>query len=272
MHAFSSFLTRVFDVLVTPFSGNPTVALAVLSVVCGVLAVLAFRAVSDQAGIRRSRELLTARLLEMQIYRDDVVLILRALGGALWSNVVYLRRSLPAVLLLVLLVGVFAIQLDARFGARPLRAGDDAVVTVRYEKASDPARASLALAPEGAEVAAGPVRALAGREVSWRVRVTDGNDAALRFYTPHDAVIRIPLEGGDGASVVGRTRGTGFLDALLHPGLPQLPRGAAVERIDVQYAPRTTSLFGFGVAWWIAFLVWSLAGAMTAKFVFRVAV
>jgi hypothetical protein len=244
------------------------VALAVISALTGALAMLIFRALSSQARIRATRNAITAHVLEMRIYQDDLALILRALGAALATHLRYLRLVLVPVLGIAIVMALVFIQLDARFSRAPLRPGESAMVTATLRSGTDVMSAPIELeAGDGAAVHGPRVRVFARREVNWQVCAERAGAPrlTLRFGNVR---YELRLAAQPGAGIVGRHRSQAPFEALWQPGLPPLP--PEIDRVEVRYPPARHSLLGWETHWLIVFAFWSLAGALALKLWLRV--
>src|SRR5262252_8710017 len=119
LSAITAVITRVFDVLVLPFGAHRTAGLIALSMLTGAGLTLLYRALADEAAIRRTRELFQARVIEMRLYPDDLVLILRALGGAIAAQGAYLRVAAKPILVVALIAIPFFLQVESRYSRAP---------------------------------------------------------------------------------------------------------------------------------------------------------
>lgn len=273
VHGFSSILTTIFDVLVLPFGSNRTAALWGLSLVTGVALIFLFRATSNQGRIKASRDAFKGRILEMRLYQDDIVLILKALGAALWTNVTYLRASLkPILVLLVVALPVF-IQLDERYGRERLEPGATALLEVTLKDGVDPLTTPIT-ADGGAVVSldSPPVRVPSTREVSWRIRVQEAGVHPFAI-TVYDTPYEFPVTAEVSNKSIGYTRtANAVLDPLFHPALPTIPKNSAIQSIHLDYpSPRYWLVF-WRAPWWVVFLVLLSVGALVPKFVFGIEV
>lgn len=264
-------MTRAFDQLMAPFGGHTGAALAAVALLFGVAAILLFRVTSDQGAIRTLRAAQAAHVLEMRIYQDDLVLMLRALGKALAANLRYLGLVLVSVLAVGALFAALLPQLDARFARAPLSAGGATMITVTCRPGFDVMGPGLALEPGGGAVTESRVRVPARREVSWGVRLERAG-APTATLVAGAATWSFALAAAPGTGVVGASRSRSPLDPLLHPGLPRLRDDAPIERIEVRYPAARHRLLGRDVHWLVAFAFWSLVGALVPKLVFRIAV
>src|SRR5262245_66341456 len=89
--ALTGIITKVVDVMLMPFGSHRVAGLIVFSMLTGAALTLLYRALADENAIRRTRDVFKARVLEMRLYPDDMVLIFRALGGAIAEPGSYLK-------------------------------------------------------------------------------------------------------------------------------------------------------------------------------------
>jgi uncharacterized membrane protein (DUF106 family) len=271
LHAFSRILTLLFDGLLLPFGAHRLAGLLVVSALSGAALALLFRATSDQARIRRARDVFKARVLEMRLYPDDFALITRALLGALASQLTYLRIALKPILVVLVAAIPMFLQLEARFAAAPLRAGERALVTATLKEGLDAHAVPASLSAEGSiRVDPLPVRVPATREIVWRTSVLGPGDAALAL-TVYDRPYRFDVHTSAGTGVIGRSRAAhGLADPLLHPGLPGIPADSPVAALRIGYPDESYRLFGRRMGWLAVFLIGSFVGAVLPAWFLRI--
>lgn len=271
LQGFSNLLTMLFDILVVPFGDNRTAALWGLSLATGVALIFLFKATSNQDRIKATRDAFKARILEMRIYQDDVLLIFKALGGALWTNVAYLRASLkPILVLLVVAMPVF-IQLDERYGREHITPGDTALLTVTLKDGVDPMTTPItASGGDAVTIDAPPVRVPSAREIDWRLRVRSAGTHPFTV-TAYDAPYEFPVVAAASNRTIGFTRTANSAgETLLHPSLPEIPRNSPIESVHIQYPTPDYSLVFWRTPWWVVFIVVVSLGALIPKLLFRI--
>ncbi|MBI5710685.1 MAG: hypothetical protein HZC42_10335 [Candidatus Eisenbacteria bacterium] len=263
-------MTRAFDLLMSPFAGNRAVALSVISLLFGVVAMWIFKATSDQARVRRTRDVFVAHILEMRLYRDDLAVLLKAFAAALWSSIGHLGVNLKPLLALLPLILVVVVQLDARFSHAPLGVSGATLVTVALGEGEDATNVPVSLVPgDGIVLDAPPVRAPASGEISWRIRALGAGRHTLALRagpTSYD----FELATRSGTGVIGDRRGDSSLDPLVHPGLPRLDPDGPIARVALRYPKARYPLLAWQGDWLAVFILWSLAGGLAAKFLWRV--
>jgi hypothetical protein len=121
MDAVNRGLTRFFDLVLAPLEAlGPEVALLVVSALFGVLALLVFKHISYQKGIRAAKDKIKGHMIAIRIWQDDPRIVGRSIGGVLLRNLQYLGYNLlPFVPLAIPFVFVLA-QFVVRYAYAPL--------------------------------------------------------------------------------------------------------------------------------------------------------
>lgn len=270
VYGIAQILTRIFDLAVAPFGNNQAAALSALSLVTGVAMIFVFKAVSDQKRIKASREKFKARILEMRIYQDDLLLIHKALFKALATNVEYLRLSFVPIVVLVSIVFVIFVQLDERYGRGHLEPGERAMLTVTLKEGLDPVTAPIKLvAGDGMALDSAPVRWSAERQISWRIRpiVPGSHEVTIEAL---DKSWTLPIAAERSNAAIGHHRTTGAFNPLLYPSLPKIPKDSPIQSVELRYPAADYPLFIWRTHWLVVFVVFSFIGALIPKFIFRI--
>jgi len=271
IYGLSQIITKFFDIVVLPFGSNRVVALSAISLLTGVALIFIFKAVSNQKRIKETRDKFKARILEMRIYQDNIVLIHKALFKALATNLTYLRVSLvPIVIMLVFVFGIF-VQLDERYGRRALEPGETALLSVTLRDGLDPKQVTFGLeVGDGISLDSPPVRSTPDREIFWRIRAeaTGTHDIAVKVY---DKTYRFPVHAEQTNATIGHVRTAGSLfDPLLYPALPKIPTDSPIKSVELHYPSADYPLLIWNTHWLVVFIVFSFVGALIPKFLFKI--
>jgi len=160
----------LFDLVLAPFEliGNRT-ALVLVSGVFGVLALLAFKYISWQNGIKRAKDRIKGHMIEIRIYQDDLVVVGQSVGKILWRNLQYVGLNFGPFIPLAFPFFVVASQFVVRYAYDPvpvmdpaahLLAGRGTLVEVDLKPARKAEIAGLrVILPEGLEAVSPLVRA-----------------------------------------------------------------------------------------------------------------
>ena len=264
-------ITLLFDALVLPFGDHRAAALVALSIGSGAVFALVFRAASKPESIRRARSRFQARVLEMRLYPDDLVLLVRALGGALATQFEYFRAAGKPILLLAVIALPAFFQIESRFAGRPLHANERTLVTATLKPGLDARAVPATLgASDGLSVDPRPVRVRATREIVWRVEAKDAgvHEVTARVY---DKDYRFRLRAKPDSRALGSERRAGHgWDSFAHAGLPSLPDDSAILSIRVSYPEASYRVLGTRLGWLPVFLAGSLLGAVIPAWMLRI--
>jgi hypothetical protein len=229
--------------------------------VTGVLLLIAFKYTSAQRAIKAVRSDIKAHLLALRLYKDSLSVTLRAQGRiflgagrlALLSLVPMLAMTLPVLLLLG--------QIALWYQARPLRVGEETVLTMKLNGATDDPWPDVRLQPsQAAEVTVGPVRVRSKREICWNLRTRETGYHQLEFSVDGQTIAK-ELAVGDGFMRVSSERpGWNWWDALLHPGEQPFAPDSPVQSVTIDYPGRSSWVYGTG--WWV--LYWFVVSLLAA--------
>ena len=167
-----SLLNAIFDLIFMPFRNiNPLFGLIFISLVVGILALIIYRYTSNQQAIKQVKNRIKAYFLEFKLYKDNLGVLVSALGNIIWKNLTYMRYSLIPLCLMIIPFGFVAIQLALRYESRPFRPGETTVLTVLFKNAvPDFEKPVKLIVPDGLMVDSKPVRIESEKSVAWRLK------------------------------------------------------------------------------------------------------
>jgi hypothetical protein len=169
MNAVNGALTWFFDLALWPFEllGNLT-ALLIVSGVFGVLALIAFKHISWQKGIKSAKDRIKGHMIEIRIYQDDLVTVGQAVCKILYRNFQYVGLNFGPFIPLAIPFGFVVAQLVVRYGYDPVpitaeadvRAGRGTLIEVELKDDQRALIADLSVTlPEGLQAISPLVRA-----------------------------------------------------------------------------------------------------------------
>jgi hypothetical protein len=244
-------------------------ALAVISVLFGVLVLWVFKRASNQERLRETKRLLLAHLYELRLFTDEPSLVWKAQLSLLRENLRYIGLSLVPALIIAVPAFVLFMQLEALYGRAPLQPGEAAIVTAHWTGPLDlAATAPVLLAPDGIAVESPAVRIPAEREISWRIRAVRETSGMLRILLPEGAVEK-RIETGSGPRYVSERRVRSWLELLWSPTERRLP-ASSIDRIEIRYPPAVVSWLGLEMSWLIWLLILSSITILLLRPRFRV--
>jgi hypothetical protein len=121
MNAVNGTLNALFDALLTPLEwAGQAAALILFSGVFGVLALLVFKQISWQAGIKLAKDKIKGHVIAIRLYQDDLVVVAKSVGSVLVRNVQYLGLNFGPFLPLAIPFVFVSAQFVVRYAYAPL--------------------------------------------------------------------------------------------------------------------------------------------------------
>ena len=267
-------LSRICELLLAPMAHWPLGALVIYSAFAGIVMAIVFRVTSNQQAIRRAADGCGAEVLAIKLFQDDLVGVFKSFGRLLRHTGARMGHSVPPMLVMVIPLLFLLSQLALWYERSPLVMGDSVVVQLQIARDhwQHAQHAQLKL-PIGTSVEAGPLRDVGQHALFWRIQQNEPLDSGVRYqllqWEITKEIVEKRLTTSDGSKrlrpVNARRAGFGWIDQILHPGEPGLPRGGPVRGIVVHYPLRETPLFGWAIPWWLTFLITSMLSAVAVK-------
>lgn len=233
--------------------------LTLLAIVCGFLMLFAFKHLSNQTAIGRSRDRMTAHLLALKLFKDDIGVAFHCqlrLAGALLTWQWHMLK--PMILLIILLLPVFA-QMGTRYQWRPLQPGEEALIKLRLHPEHLDVRDATLASTDGVAEVVGPVPG--GGELVWRIRAGEPGRYQLLFDVDDHTVVKELVVGAPFQPVSAERPSLSWTSQILHPIEWPFPSDSIVQHAEITY-PGVESYI-YGANWWILyFFVVSMVAAI----------
>lgn len=219
-----------------------TVALVISASVLAAVIVGLFQAVGRPQSIRRARNRLLARTLELLLFGHDGRSLLTATGRILAANFVYLWQFARPLLVSTIPITLLLIQGAAWFAHRPYRVGEPIIVEVNLAAGRSVLDTPVGLSTaECLTLTAGPVRIPGRDELCYRLVGTKPGDGWVDLNLDGHTV-RKQIVVGDRLDRLSSERCSGrSWESLLHPGEEPLSADSPVVRVATPYPQRTWS-------------------------------
>ena len=273
-------IQKVIDYLFLPFASfSPCYGLAFATLLVTAFALVIYKYTSNQEGIKKTRERIKAHFVEVWLFIDDPILILKAQAGIFFNAIRYLSYALLPLAIMFLPVLIFLINCEYRYHYRPFQPDEVFLLKMRIAgDIPDWAHAVQIELPFGLALNAEPLRlqdrdedGTEFREVDYRLKVNGAgnhpvklsvsNRKSLAFQICSDASHTIRLSPIETA---------GFFANLWHPGRGLLEAGNGIQKIEVQYPEAQVNFFGWKMYWVWPFLILMFVFAFALKPVIKV--
>ena len=253
---------------------GPFWSLVGISFLGGILMVWIFGKVSNQDAIKNTRTRMSAELIALRLFKDDLRVFFQTQYQILIWTLKYLKHSLIPMVVIMIPVMAILIQMNLHYAMRPLGIGEQSLVKVKLrdtETLTHETEFTLQ-ADDGLEIETLGVRIPETREVSWRVRGVSPGRFNLIVTAGEESVKKEMAVGYLDEGVSSLRTGEHWLANLLYPGEAPIPKQSVIESIEVLYPELDITFFGWGMNWLILFFVLSLVFGYSFKGVLGVQV
>lgn len=267
-------LGGLVSAILYPFRGlPPIVGLTFVSLITAIAILLVFRATSDQKALRRVKNRITAGILEIRLFRDDLRAIFRAQWDILRHSLTYMRLSLVPMLWVIVPILLLMIQLQFHYGYRPLQVGESVIVRSSLTGAAPADAVELSLRTSSAVDVETPLLFLSEQgEASWRIGARGEGSHELRVRAGDLELVKTVSVGRPDGLISPRRPSARLLDQLLYPVEPPVPGAGSITSIDVAYETGTVSLLGWKTHWMVIFFIQTIVFAFALQKPLRVTI
>jgi uncharacterized membrane protein (DUF106 family) len=236
-----------------------------VSIVSGIVFLIAFKYTSNQRAIKRVKDDIKANLLALKLFKDSAWVALCAQGCILFAALRLLLFSVVPMVVMIVPVLLILGQLALWYQARPLRVNEDAVVTLTLNPANSAIASNVELEPTRAvEATIGPVHIPSKHEVCWNIQARQSGYHRLVFHAGPQTVEK-ELAIGDGFMRVSKLRPAWrWLDVLVNPWEKPFDADSPIQSIEIDYPSRSS--WTSGTDTWVIY--WFIV-SMAAGFCFR---
>jgi hypothetical protein len=249
--------------LLAPISVLPGwLSATIVAAATGVLLLIVFKYTSNQRAIKRVRDDINANLLALKLFKDNTSVALRAQGRILLGACRLFILALVPMLFMIVPVLLILGQLSLWYQLRPLRVGEEAVITLKLNENHGSPMPDVSFKPNDAiDIVIGPVRVLSKSEVCWDVKVLERGYHRLEFQVGTEIAAK-ELAIGDDFLRVSRLRPAWhWQDILLYPYEKPFRPDSPVQSIEIDYPHRSSWTSGTD-SWVIYWFVASMIAAL----------
>jgi hypothetical protein len=250
---FNDASNAVFDLILAPF-GHEIAAfdLLVWPTLVGVLAMVVYKKVSNQQAIIAVKRQISMHLLEIRLFRDDMLQVVKSTVLIVLKNPLYIGHNLLPVAVMLVPMMTILFQLVAHYGYAPSAVGDIEMLRLKLDPAAAVSVEEVSLKlPAGISLEAPAVRTADG-QVFWRVRADKPGDHILQIQVGEEVVEKGWAVGGDLRKVpVMRVRNW---EAVLYPSEDVLPAAGPVVSVELAMVTRQMAFFPdgeLGILTWV---------------------
>lgn len=240
-----------------------------ISIVTGVVMLIAFRDLSNQDAIGRAKDDIKANLLAMKLFKDELRVVFQSQVRLLGAIFRLQRYVLTPVLWMTLPMLLGLAQMGIRYQWRPLQPGEPVIIkAVLHESLANQHEPDVQLTSKSEiTVEAGPVTG--GGVTTWRISGTETGRHTLKILVEGQVIVKQLVVGNGFERVSALRPSRHWFDQLLHPVESALPTDSPVQSVEIVYPHIDSWVYGADY-WVIYFFVVSMAAALILKPMFNV--
>lgn len=248
---------------------SPTLLVVLLSLVIGLLMVVVFRYTSDQTGIRIAKDHLKAHLLAVQLFQDQLPVVMSSYGRILICTGRYLRLAFKPLLFVILPLTFLIVQLDRYLGMSPLPVGQAFLVTAQTNDATALDDVTLSLPPEMTATAPA-VHVPADKEIVWRVVAEKDGTYNVNVSSGGQTVSKLAVVGNTLSRLSPvKVRGH-FWERFFSSAEPELSGSGSIQSVALNYPARDIRFAWLEWNWIWLFFVLSMISGFLFKTVLKI--
>jgi uncharacterized membrane protein (DUF106 family) len=239
----------------------------IISAVTGVLLLFIYKYTSNQKAIGKVRDNIKANMLALKLFKDELAVTLQSQGKVFQGALLLLLHSVRPMLVMILPVSLLLAQMGLWYQFRPLRPGEEALVTMKVAPAAS--NEARILPDPDIDVTIGPVHVPSKNEVYWQIKPNSEGRHQLVFQLENKTFDKQVVVGEGFMRISAARPGPHWSGIILHPAEKPFNSESPVRSISVEY-PRRAS-WTSGADWWIVyFFVASMFFALLFKPILKV--
>jgi hypothetical protein len=265
LHALLAKADAVMSALISRVGSGTTLIL--ISVVVGILLVIAYGKVSFQLRLKSIKRKIFASIFEVIVFRHAPSLTLASQARLVGYGLGYICLAIPPILILAIPSIFILAQLNSWFGYEPISIGKSVIMTATLDSDS----AEGVQLQHGDEITATePLWDKKERQLSWRIEPQRAGSLPLQIIAPGSLQVPISIIAASNAAI-SPIYSTGFTDNLLYPQhLVSRTALQRISRIEIRYPSRAISWAGMELAWLWWFLIVSILSGMIGARLFKI--
>ncbi len=252
MDALNGIVTTIFNYLLMPLEFfGAEVAMIVMGGVFGVLALVVFKYISNQKGIKGAKDKIKGHMIAIRLYQDDLAVVCVSVGKVLLRNFQYVGLNFaPFIPLAIPFVFVIA-QMVVRYSfdplpviavedAREMLAGQGTELRIEFKEDQKRRAGELeVILPDGLLALSPLVRiGVAGVAFQEIVATTPGEHTVELRFPDGTSYTKSIFAGDEAPRMMQPERVSGMLTASLWPAEDSFPSASPIEHIAFVYPER----------------------------------
>jgi len=271
---------KIIDFLFLPLQNlTPIWELAFATLVLTVFALLVYKFTSNQKGIKKAKEKIKAHFLEVFLFIDEPILILKAQAQIMANGLKYLGYALVPLIIMFLPVLLVLINMEHRYHPRPLQAEESFLLKIKLKEQFPGWQDAIFMQfSQELVLTSAPLRFLSQEqkgkiypEIDYRFKVERKGKYEIKLKVAGKESIKIKVYAESDKRVrLAPIEGAGFGLNFWHPGTGLIKKDSLIQSIEITYPKQELNLLGWETYWGWQFLGLMIIFAIALKPVIRV--
>jgi len=266
-------LSKIFEIIFIPFQNiNPWYGMIALSLLTGILMLYVFKLTSDQEGIKKTKNKIKAYLLEMRLYKNDLITSFKAQGNILISNFKYMKHSVKPLLVMIIPILLIIIHSNFWFAYDALDMNEQALLKIKLSEEYTPSEFDIKInGNDVINIETPPVRIDEEHEITWRFSALKQGVHEIDIQAGEKSMTKSISIGHKPLSKISPLKKRkSIMNQLLYPVEKPLDKNSPVKSIEISYPTSGLRLFGINIHWIVTFFILSIIFGFSLKGLFGV--
>ena len=274
VHRINYFFTKVFDILLSPFSRmNDFWPVLILSVIMSFVILYILKFISFPKKIVDAKDRIKANIFAIRIYRDFWKVIVASFFKSLFHTFRYFVFNLaPFLVIIPLLLPVFS-QMEARYGMRPFDPGETVILKAVLDGNPKDHRISLVenglvgpkMRPVFISAWADEEKTQPVREANWKFEALKEGKGSIGIRID-DRVYKKSIVIGDSRTALSnRKYRDSSLNHFLYPAEERIENNEVLRSFRISYPGKLISFLGIRMHW----IIWNIIIVVALILAFR---
>ena len=230
-----------FDFVWRVFGNYAEYALIIgLSFLSSLAILYLFKWFSNQEKIKYHKRRIMGYILQLRLYQDRLSIIASSVLQILKHNALYIRYTLPSLMLIVIPVFLVCAVINARCGYEPLKGGERLIVEIGLNSSQQESvlfNDVKCIVSDGISLETLPLRILSQERILWRARmqkdVEKGNDEFIIIAVGNKTVHKKVLTESNGRRFSPILAAFDAKSALLYSGEGFIEKNSPVDFVSL---------------------------------------
>ena len=258
------FLTRVFDIILYPFSFiSEFWGILFLSILMSFVVLWIYKWVSSPRLIRATKDRIKANILAIRIYKDSGRVIgISFLKSLLYTFKYFGLNLLPLLIIIPILFPAF-VQMDVRYGMRPFNVGEEIVIKAAFSEnpfdlgvqLQDNEKFKPKMNPVFINAYKDANRTKPIKEANWKMEAAREGMTKIQIKVQDKVFDKNLIIGASRHALSNKKMEESSFEHFLYPAEKLLDGSNELKYIYIQYPGKSISFAGISTYWWVFNLI-----------------